>query len=304
MPDIPQNRPSAAVAYRDFFAQADTVIEQFHHRIDRDIPTDGTWWGIVQLAILVRAFNQYRSIVNLLRENHWEDALILVRSLFELLLNTEELCRHPDRIEEAAESFVAFAHLQRYLRWREVELYNITTGRAGKEARTRIDETDRQAKKFFALFWYADKKGQGKWRATWSRKNAAELCRLSANPLREHHYRLLYGRGSEFTHSAPVAVFATMQLKHEPEELADTIRDVDAREERELREIGSMATVFLLEIAVLIGGRLPGFDIKWCLDVGMPSVGRMLAVPDSVATSMRASFIAWLETKNDNQQQR
>jgi hypothetical protein len=45
MADVPQNRPTAAVAYRDFFAQADTVIEQFHHWIDRDIPNDGTWGG-------------------------------------------------------------------------------------------------------------------------------------------------------------------------------------------------------------------------------------------------------------------
>ena len=61
----------------------------------------------------MRALNQYRSIVNLLRNNHWEDALILVRSLFELLLNTEELCRRTDDIEKAAESFAADGHLQK-----------------------------------------------------------------------------------------------------------------------------------------------------------------------------------------------
>ncbi len=67
---ISPHRPSAAVAYRDVFVQLGAVIEQFHRWIDRDIENDGTWWGIMQLAILVRAFNQYRSIVNLLRDNH------------------------------------------------------------------------------------------------------------------------------------------------------------------------------------------------------------------------------------------
>lgn len=294
------SRPSAAEAYRDFFVQADAVIDKFHQWIDRDdIPGDRTWWGIVQLAILIRAFNQYRSIVNLLRNNHWEDALILVRSLFELLLNTEELCRRAGDIEAVAESFVAFAHLQRYLRWREHQVYNITTGRAGDEARAHIEKMDGLARRFFAPFWESGKKGRGRWRANWSRKTVADLCHLSANPLREHHYRLLYGRGSEFTHSAPIAVFAAMRLKDEPEELADFVPAVDAEEERELREVGSIATVFLFELATLIGDRLPTFDLKWCADVGMPLIARMQAVPESVAAEIRASFLAWLRRRGE-----
>ena len=116
------HRPSAATAYREVFLQLDEVIERFHLWSDRDIESDGTWWGIGQLAILLPAFNQRRSVANLLRDNHWEDALILLRSVFELLLNTGELCRHTTDIEKSAESFVAFAHLQRYLRWREEPL--------------------------------------------------------------------------------------------------------------------------------------------------------------------------------------
>jgi hypothetical protein len=153
---------------------------------------------------------------------------------------------------------------------------------------------DRLARNFFAPFWHV-KKGRGKWRDTWSRKNVAELSRLSTNPLRQHHYRLLYGRGSEFTHSAPVAVFGTMHLKNEPEELANWIVDVDAQEERELREISATATVFLFEIAVLIGRRLPEFDVRWCADPGMLMIGRMLGVAGPIGASMRESFIEWLE---------
>ncbi len=170
-------------------------------------------------------------------------------------------------IEEAAESFASFAHLPRYLRSREERLYNVATGRAGAEVQNQIDELDRLARKFFAP------------------------CRLSANPLRQHHYRLLYGRGSEFTHSAPVAVFATIDLKNEPEELANWILGVDAQEERELREISSIATVFLFEIAVLIGRRLPDFDVLWCVDIGTPMTGRMLGLPEPMLASMRRSFL-------------
>jgi hypothetical protein len=86
-----------------------------------------------------------------------------------------------------------------------------------------------------------------------------------------------------------------MHLKNEPEELANWIVDVDAQEERELREISATATVFLFEIAVLIGRRLPEFDVRWCADPGMLMIGRMLGVPGPIGASMRESFIEWLE---------
>ena len=86
-----------------------------------------------------------------------------------------------------------------------------------------------------------------------------------------------------------------MRLRSEPEELADTIRAVDTQEERELREVGSMATVSFFEIAILIGSRVPEFDPSWFTNVGIPCAIRMLGVPDSVAASMRTSFIEWLQ---------
>jgi hypothetical protein len=169
------------------------------------------------------------------------------------------LCRRTEDIEEAAESFAGYGHLQKYLRWREVEFYHALTKRAGPEAQARVDQTDRLARTFFAPFWET-KKGRGRWRETWSSKKVWDLCTLSVNPMRPHQYRLLYGRGSEFTHSSPVAVFAAMHLTDEPEELARLAELTDAREEKELREVGGMASVFLFELACLIGDRLPDFD--------------------------------------------
>ncbi|MBI3455470.1 MAG: hypothetical protein HY002_06755 [Candidatus Rokubacteria bacterium] len=281
-----RSRPSAAEAHPDVFDQTSTIIDRFHLWIDRDIPNDGTALGVVKAAILVRAFNQYRSINNLLRDNHWEDGLILVRSLFELLLHTEELLRARDP-EGAAARFFAFSQLQRYLEWKELELYQVATRRAGRETEERVARADAEARRVYGQFWFIDKKGKGRWRESWCNKKVADLVALSSNPIRPHQHRLLYGRGSSFTHSSPVAVFATMHHMDEPNDLAKLTGRVDALEERELRLVGSMASVFLLELAALIGDRLPDFDPLWLANEGTRLISRILRVPVFLPTIRR-----------------
>jgi Family of unknown function (DUF5677) len=269
------SRSNAATAHPDVFEQTSAIIDRFHLWIDCDIPEDGTSMGLAKLALLVRAFNQYRSIVNLLRDNHWEDSLILVRSLFELMLQAEELLRAKDP-EEAAVRLFAFSQLQRYLEWRGLEQYQVATGRGGRETEDRIARVDAQARRVYGQFWFRDKKGRGRWRESWCNKNVADLSGLSANPLRRHQYRLLYGRGSSFTHSSPVAVFAAMHHMSDPSELEEVTGSIDALEERELRLTGAMASVFLMEIAALIGDRLPDFDLLWLANVGTRLISRIL----------------------------
>ena len=73
-----QQKPSAEETYPDVFEVSDLIIERLHFWIEKaDLEDDGTFLGLVKIGILARAFNQYKAIINLLRTNHWEDALIL-----------------------------------------------------------------------------------------------------------------------------------------------------------------------------------------------------------------------------------
>lgn len=256
--------PSAEDQYRDIFNCLDEIISQINKLVhEKPIPDDQSYWGNVRMGLIIRAFNQYRSIVNLLRTNHWEDALILTRSLFELLLYTEELLRKPD-LEKGAERFYLFSGLQGYLEFRELTLYNVLTGRLGQEVEDRIkNKWDKKARETFSTFWYKNKKGRGKWRESWCNKNRAELSRASKNPLRIHQYHLIYGRGSDFTHSSPIAVFAASHFMPPGYELKDLIGRSDSVEEQELKTVGPLASTFFLEILLLVGDRLPDFDHNW-----------------------------------------
>lgn len=265
MDSSPQHqRASAEESHPDIFRVIDEVNEKLHLWIEKaHIPDDGTVLGNVKIATIGRASNQYRSIVNLLRNNHWEDAYILIRSLFELVLNTEELMRHENDGEQAAQRIINFYGLQENLRRREMALYHVASGRAGKEVLERVKEGERKLREHYCDFWHVDKKGRGKWRVTWCNKNVADLCATSSNPLRMYQYKLLYSRGSEFTHSSPSALFASYFLSEQQLSWEEFVTISDAVEKRELGEAAALSFSLLGEILLLLGDRLPDFDAIW-----------------------------------------
>lgn len=177
----------AIESHAAIFADLDAVLKQLHEWIDlTPIPDDETHHGVVTAAILFRATNQLRAIVTVLKGNFWEDALILTRALFELLLNTEELVhRCPDK-EHGAARFLLFSQLQKYLEWARTEEYQVASGRAGPDYAKELAKIERSARKSFAPFAFIDKKGRPKWRARWCNKNVAQLCEASPNPMRRH----------------------------------------------------------------------------------------------------------------------
>lgn len=259
-----RQRPSAEESHPQLFRVIDEVIERLHLWIDEaQIPTDGSALRNVKIATIGRAFNQYRSIVNLLRTNHWEDANILIRSLFELLLNTEELQRYENEAERAARRIIQFSGLQENLRRREMALYHVASGRAGKEVLERVKQGDKKLREHYSEFWHVDKKGRGKWRVTWCNKNVADLCAKSSNPMRMHQYKLLYSRGSEFTHSSPTALFASYFLVDQEVSWEEFTKMSERIEDRELREAVVLSLTFLGELLLLVGDCLPDFDTAW-----------------------------------------
>src|SRR5947208_978795 len=75
------------------------------------VPSDTPVLSFVKFRAFDRAVTQYRSIVHLLKLGQWEDALVLLRSLYELNMNLSEIGGSSDR-EEAAKKFVRFGKFQ------------------------------------------------------------------------------------------------------------------------------------------------------------------------------------------------
>ena len=63
--------------------------------------SDTPMMSFVKFRGFDRAITQYRSLVQLLRSGCWEDALILVRYLYELNVNLSAISRSPDPEQEA-----------------------------------------------------------------------------------------------------------------------------------------------------------------------------------------------------------
>ena len=109
-------RPSAEHGHPDVFRHLDAIVLQVHEWLHGNpIPTASTALDNLKVAFIVRALNQYRAIVLLLKSNHWEDGLILTRAPFELLLNVEELVHRAKDKEDAARRFFLFSYLQELL---------------------------------------------------------------------------------------------------------------------------------------------------------------------------------------------
>ncbi len=271
-------RPSAEHGHPDVFRHLDAIVLQVHEWLHGNpIPTASTALDNLKVAFIVRALNQYRAIVLLLKSNHWEDGLILTRALFELLLNVEELVHRAKDKEDAARRFFLFSYLQELLEKLELRRYNVYSGRLPAEYAKELDAIEKSARRFFAPFAFTDKKGRPRWRTHWANRTVAELCQLSPNKMQPHHYRLLYAKGSAFTHSAPTAVLAAHHPP--PKSMEEFMCDVDDAEERNLRMVASFATLFFGEILVLIGERLPRFRPAWVAEVIVPATQAIIAEP-------------------------
>lgn len=263
-------RPAAEETHAGVFERLEPIVLQVHDWLHGEpVPSAGTALDNLQIAFIVRALNQYRAILLLLRSNHWEDALILTRALFELLLNVEELVyRQPDK-EQAAQRFFLFSSLEHFRETRELRRYDIASGREPPDYAQALDQVEKMGRKAFAPFAYIDRKGRPRWRSHWANRTVADLCHLSPDRMRPHQHRILYSKGSAFTHSAPSAVLAA----HAPptDDFDEFIRFAEAQEDRQLRMVASFSTLFFGDIMAQIGGRLPGFRPEWIAEVVVPA---------------------------------
>ncbi len=247
----------------DVFATSEYVIEKLHQWIDVSQPSAPTTrLDIVLVAIVVRAFNLYRSINNLLATDHWEDAGILSRSMYELVLNLEEIQRDKGKEEAKAGKYLKFSLLQKFLHRKMIIEYYHNTGADNKEEYLKVKELERNAKSLFKEF--RSSRGYSEWQDYWHGKSVYKLAQESKNKMRLPHYEISYSFFSALSHSGPTPVMSQMIIgntEKETEELSQIHLSED--EKTNLILVLSLATVWLLEIVLRCRTVIPLYDPQW-----------------------------------------
>ena len=261
--------PSAKNRHPGLFKVTETVIQQLVEWVhDPDIANPSvSALGLVKFCSVVHALNGYRSINLLLETDHWEDAGILTRGLFELVLNLEEICRDARTAEEKAQRFILFGSLQQGLHARALVQYQIDTGRGTKEHGEKVREIDNFLESHFKQFLFVGKKGRKRWRDYWCNMSVRDLAERSYHPTRIHQYTIIYAFLSSFTHSAPMAVMSTFGWRPPDKDWEQFDREHLAKEQDNIILVISLATQFLLEILLFAGDVFPKIDLVWSLSI-------------------------------------
>lgn len=257
--------PSAEERFPHLFQLTGEVIDQLHTWIDLgQKPEVKTASDVVYIASATRAFNLYRSIVLLLEKDHWEDAAILTRSMFELLLNIEEIQRDKAIVESKSQQFLRFEMLQQYLHAKAIHQYNIDAGHLST-IDNKLTKTNKVAELLFPDFLVKTRSGKKKWRTSWCGKNIRELAESSEQPIRKRQYDVLYSYMSAFSHSAPLSVMTTVgHLDSSKNEVVKKFwLEHEEKEETQLKLILSLSTILVLEIVLRVRTVLLDYDIRW-----------------------------------------
>jgi len=253
---------NAKERYPEYFQIFEMVINQLHEWIDRtDIPTPQTKLGIIKFASIIRAFNLYKSINLLLETDHWEDAMVLSRSIFELLLNLEEIVRDKESAEDKAKIYHRFQELRKCLHQINLIDYEAQTGHRSKEQVLKLTKLEKMTKSIFTEF--LSKRTKSGWETSWCGKSVYKLANDSASPMRIPQYKIIYSLFSDFSHSSPYSVMTTMALGNTPEETEQIYQGCENAEKKHMTLILILSTTWLLEILFIGRSRIPLYDVKW-----------------------------------------
>ena len=214
----------------------------------------------IKTGLATRALNLIRSIRLLTENDHWEDGAILTRSLFEILINTEEILRDDVSAEERAQCYLKFGELQKYLNRKNTIEYDIQRGSFSGDANL-FRELDAQVPLRFKEFLLKSRRGKSKnnvrWANSWCGKTVKELANVSKNPMRAHQYRIIYSFTSNFAHGGPIVLSSVI---FHGEDFEQSKAEFESSEEKNIVEFVSLAISFCTEIFLLVGDVFPEFD--------------------------------------------
>ncbi len=252
--------------YPEYFAIIDNVIDKLVEWIHiKGMRPHKSALAFVKTATIVRAFNLYKSIKLLLRNDHWEDAAIIARSLFELLLNLEEVLREEAASEQRASKYLRFWKLREALHILNDIEYEIATGQCSKERAALLKKLIQTMETLFKEF--RNKRSRTGWENTWCGKSVYKLASTSANPMRIHHYKIIYSHFSELSHSSPYSAMTTW-TEMKPGDNDDLIvKRRENIEKKSLLNVVLLSTFWLMEILLLANSQIPSYDGKWNLEI-------------------------------------
>ncbi len=257
----------ASERYPECFEITANVISTLVKWIEVEgVPAPRTALGFVKIASVMRSYNIYKSINLLLGTDHWEEAAIIARSLFELLLNLEEVLRDTAAAEKRAKRYLRFNKLQEHLHVISSVEYDLQTGRCSKKRASLLGKAKKLAESIFGEF--RDGKRPSGWDRSWCRKSVFKLAEASENAMRTHQYKIIYSYFSDLCHSGPYPTMTTIK-EPQPQEEDDSvfIAKRDDSEKENLVTVLMLSTVWLMEILLLASSEVPAYDVKWNSDV-------------------------------------
>ncbi len=277
---------SAPERYPEYFAIINNVVDKLHEWIHvNEMRQDKSALDFVKTVTIVRTFNLYKSIKLLLSYDHWEDAAIVARSLFELLLNLEEILRDESEAEGKASKYLSFSKLQDALHICYDVEYNVETGRCSKERALLLEKLKQSMETCFQEF--RKKKGRTGWKNTWCGKNVYELASMSKNPMRIHHYKIIYSHFSDLSHSSPYAAMTTWSEMKQGDSDDLIIQRREDIEKENLVNVLLLSTSWLMEILLLANSQIPAYDGKWNLEILQRMYRAMGLKPPMVKTNRK-----------------
>ncbi len=254
---------SAEERFASYFEISDTMMKMLSPMIDGgNLKYEKKHTELLKIAFLFRAWNLYKSIINLLKNDHWENGLILLRALFELVLNLEDITRNKEVELSQTIRFLKFEKLQKYLEIKYTTEYDIMRGYKGDEVKKILDKLDKSSKTLFSDFYNSKRK---KWKPTWNSKTIADMANNSPNEMRKHHYKILYSFMSYFSHSSPMGVMSSITTLNK--EFEEVLRLAEHKEEEMLLFVLFFATNWITDILFMCDEVIDNLDVSTIMSI-------------------------------------
>ena len=244
----------------ELFQLADRLAEKPRQWVESGPVADGSF-GCVMFLGFERALRQYSSIIELLRKGLCDDALVLVRSLYELNVNLSAV-----ESEEDAETFISFGRFQqaRLIHQRlEDELKDAEqSGNAAEidAAKTELNQSSFRLDTEFPEF----KLPKGGWQKSWSGQNVEQLARELAQETgapRGHSDYWIFRLGSLFTHNEPGALLTGV---NDDKLTADAWKELRLKRDRASKQglapILHEASICFVDIVGMAGPCIHGYE--------------------------------------------
>jgi len=105
------------------------------------------------------------------------------------------------------------------------------------------------------------------WDNTWCGKSVYKLACASINPMRIHHYKVVYSNFSELSHSSPYSGMTSWtEMKSDDNVEAIIQRSEDIQKKGLVNDL-LLSTFWLMEILLLASSQIPSYDGKWNLEI-------------------------------------